>query len=80
MFRWGADTKTDGMLFIGANNRARIRIIDDDGREQRYYFLIIDGIGWNTVVSGGKLIPYPDFVAGENLGFPAQWEAYDAQH
>jgi hypothetical protein len=77
-FAWGADLTKDKMLFVG-DNRARIVFVDDNGREQRYYFLITGGTTLNTSIPGGKLIPYPGFVAGENLGFPAQWEAYDAQ-
>jgi hypothetical protein len=78
-FVWGLDITKDKTLFIG-NNRARIVFVDDTGREERYYFLITAGMTMNTSIPGGKLIPYPYFVSAENLGFPAEWEAYDAQH
>jgi hypothetical protein len=78
-FIWGADTTKDKMLFV-SNIRGRIVFVDDNGKEQKYYFLITGGTVWNTAISGGKLIPHPDFVAGENLAFPAEWEAFDAQH
>jgi hypothetical protein len=65
------------------------RTLKGCGREQTtthsaqrraFYFLVTDGLTWNTEVPGGKLIPYPNFVSAEYLGFPAEWEAYDAQH
>jgi hypothetical protein len=78
-FVWGTDITKNPALYLG-NNRARIVLVDDRGKEQRFYFLVTDGLIWNTDVPGGKLIPYPNFVPAENLGFPAEWEAYDAQH
>jgi hypothetical protein len=78
-FIWGADLTKEKAVFLG-NYRARIVLVDDNGNEQRYYFLITGGTIMNTDVLGGKFIPYPNFITAENLDFPTQWEAYDAQH
>jgi hypothetical protein len=78
-FIWGADLTKEEALFLG-NYRERIVLVDDLGKEQRYYFLITGGTIMNTDVSGAKLAPYPFFVSQNDLDFPAQWDAYDAQH
>jgi hypothetical protein len=78
-FIWGGDLTKERAVFFG-DYRARIVLVDDNGNEQRYYFLITGGTIMNTDVPSGKLVPYPFFIAVENLDFPAQWEAYDAQH
>jgi hypothetical protein len=78
-FWWGNEGKDHGVLFFG-NLQVRIRLIDDDGREQHYYFMVTGGSIPNTVGGGIIPLPYPDIVMSDNLGFPAQWEAYDAKH
>jgi hypothetical protein len=77
-FSFGAYENQKPILFIG-NYRARIRLIDDDGTEQRYYFLLTGGSAWDTRKSGGTLIPYPDVVDATNLDFARNWEAFDGQ-
>jgi hypothetical protein len=52
-FVWGTDITKKPVLFLG-NNRARIVLVDDRGKEQRFYFLVTDGLIWNTDVPGGK--------------------------
>jgi hypothetical protein len=67
---WWGDPK-DGKRFDFDNYRARISVLSDDGKEQHYYFMIIKG--------RVNDISYPEIIRADILGFPAQWEARDAQ-
>ncbi len=67
LFVWGP-TFVGNPLPIGAEWKARILVLGDDGTEQHYYFLVTNG-----VVNGS--VSYPSVTNQANLKFVEEWEA-----
>lgn len=72
---WGIDEQHTTHSIRGLWE-ARITIVDDDGKEQYYYIILIDGV---TYIEGAGRVEFPNIISQEMLNFPNTWDSANAR-